>query len=290
MITPDTRALRRRLAQVGGVDLQERRRRGHGALALRQALTVSSDVFFYQLGPELNSTGDGQLLQHWARRSGIGRQTGIDLPGERQGLIPTPRVAQPAATRRSGFTDRPWSVGDNINLVGRPGRRPGQPAPDGGGLRGDRQRRQRACARTSASGSRTRPGARSRSSRRRAARKLKIDAGYRQAILDGLRGAASGPGGTSTAGVQGLPDPDRRQDRHRREGPGPRRTSPGTWRSRPTRTRKYVVAVTDEHGGFGADTAAPEARKILAELFDVKQERKPARRRESAGLMRPRAR
>ena len=32
---------------------------------------------------------------------------------------------------------------------------------------------------------------------------------------------------------------------------------------------KYVVAVTDEAGGFGADTAAPMARPILAELFNV---------------------
>jgi penicillin-binding protein 2 len=32
---------------------------------------------------------------------------------------------------------------------------------------------------------------------------------------------------------------------------------------------KYVVAVTDEAGGFGADTAAPMARRILAELLDV---------------------
>jgi penicillin-binding protein 2 len=34
---------------------------------------------------------------------------------------------------------------------------------------------------------------------------------------------------------------------------------------------KYVVAVTDEAGGFGADTAAPMARRILAELFNVKE-------------------
>jgi cell division protein FtsI/penicillin-binding protein 2 len=35
---------------------------------------------------------------------------------------------------------------------------------------------------------------------------------------------------------------------------------------------KYVVAVTDEAGGFGADTAAPMARRILAELFNVKEQ------------------
>ena len=36
---------------------------------------------------------------------------------------------------------------------------------------------------------------------------------------------------------------------------------------------KYVVAVTDEAGGFGAETAAPMARRILAELFDVNERR-----------------
>ena len=32
---------------------------------------------------------------------------------------------------------------------------------------------------------------------------------------------------------------------------------------------KYVVAVTFESGGFGAETAAPAARQILSELFGV---------------------
>jgi penicillin-binding protein 2 len=35
---------------------------------------------------------------------------------------------------------------------------------------------------------------------------------------------------------------------------------------------KYVVAVTDEAGGFGADTAAPMTRRILAELFGVRRD------------------
>jgi cell division protein FtsI/penicillin-binding protein 2 len=37
-----------------------------------------------------------------------------------------------------------------------------------------------------------------------------------------------------------------------------------------------VVAVTIERGGFGAEAAAPAARKILAALFGVKDERKTA--------------
>jgi penicillin-binding protein 2 len=36
---------------------------------------------------------------------------------------------------------------------------------------------------------------------------------------------------------------------------------------------RYVVAVTDEAGGFGAETAAPMARRILAALFDVDEQR-----------------
>jgi len=39
---------------------------------------------------------------------------------------------------------------------------------------------------------------------------------------------------------------------------------------------KYVVAVTFEAGGFGAETAAPAARRILAELFKVKGDAKRA--------------
>ena len=35
---------------------------------------------------------------------------------------------------------------------------------------------------------------------------------------------------------------------------------------------RYVVVVTDEAGGFGAETAAPMARLILAELLHVKED------------------
>ena len=46
-----------------------------------------------------------------------------------------------------------------------------------------------------------------------------------------------------------------------------------------------MVAVTFESGGFGAETAAPAARQILAELFGVKAGRRKAGN--GAGLMAP---
>ena len=47
---------------------------------------MSSDVFFYELGNRANSRGP--VIQDWARRLGVGRKTGIDIPGEFSGLVP----------------------------------------------------------------------------------------------------------------------------------------------------------------------------------------------------------
>jgi penicillin-binding protein 2 len=88
-ITPDTVQVDGGSITVGGVTFKNAGDAVHGALALRQALTVSSDVFFYLLGQDMNNTGDGQALQRWARRLGIGRKTGIDLPEEGPGFVPS---------------------------------------------------------------------------------------------------------------------------------------------------------------------------------------------------------
>ena len=90
-----------------------------------------------------------------------------------------------------------------------------------------------------------------------------------QAILEGLDGAANAPGGTSTPVFEGFPIPIAGK------------TGTAEWVGRPDKSwyvalapypnPKYVVAATDEAGGFGAETAAPMARLILAELLDVKE-------------------
>ncbi|MDX1382144.1 MAG: penicillin-binding protein 2 [Thermoanaerobaculia bacterium] len=60
------------------------KRGGHGSVNLRQALQHSCDVFFYHLGPKLKI----DRIAEWARRMGLGRATGIDLAGEKSGLVP----------------------------------------------------------------------------------------------------------------------------------------------------------------------------------------------------------
>ena len=59
LITPDTRSSTRARSRWAASTFKNAGGVAHGALALRQALTVSSDVFFYQLGYQLNSDGDG---------------------------------------------------------------------------------------------------------------------------------------------------------------------------------------------------------------------------------------
>src|SRR5215211_421007 len=263
VFTPDTVLFDGGSLTVGGVTFKNAGGGGHGALALRQALTVSSDVFFYQLGRDMN----GSLkLQHWAKLLGLGRRTGVDLPGELPGLIPTPRWRNRLFKRH--LTDRPWSVGDNINLsVGQ------------GDLQANPLQLAVAYA-TVANGGRVlapRVGLRIEDSSGRAiqeldappSRRLNINPAFREAILEGLRGAASQPGGTSAKVFAGFPVPVAGKTGTAEKGAG---RPDQSWyvALAPFPSPKYVVAVTDEAGGFGAETAAPMARTILAKLFGVR--------------------
>ena len=125
-------------------------------------------------------------------------------------------------------------------------------------------------SRGSASGSRTPAAARSRSCRRRphggSARRR--SSGRRSSTACAVRRAPRAVPRPRSSRASRSRSPAR--PARRRRGAAP--TSPGTSRSPPIPARKYVVAVTDEAGGFGAETAAPMTRQILAELFGVRND------------------
>ncbi len=80
-----------------GAAQQCRHNAGHavdGSLDLVNALRVSSDDFFYNLGARLNEDPSkaprGGPLDTWARRFGIGHPTDVDLPAEASGTLPDP--------------------------------------------------------------------------------------------------------------------------------------------------------------------------------------------------------
>ncbi|HVR30141.1 MAG TPA: penicillin-binding protein 2 [Thermoanaerobaculia bacterium] len=60
------------------------KRGGHGRVDLHRAIVQSCDVFFYHLGARLSI----DPIAAWSRRLGLGEATGIDLIGEKSGLVP----------------------------------------------------------------------------------------------------------------------------------------------------------------------------------------------------------
>lgn len=86
---------------------------GFGALAIREGLTVSSDVFFYKLAGGYTDfeTGLGpERLSAYARMFGLGELTGIDLTGEAKGLVPD------QTWKRKNIGDI-WTTGDTYNMA-----------------------------------------------------------------------------------------------------------------------------------------------------------------------------
>ena len=69
---------------IGGVPFHCFVRSGHGDLSFEQTLAYSCDCAYYDLGLELGGT---QLVD-WARLWGLGKVTGIPLPGEQPGYLP----------------------------------------------------------------------------------------------------------------------------------------------------------------------------------------------------------
>ena len=87
----------------------------NGGIALPQALTVSSDVFFYWLGDRMDGTTD---IQDTAGAFGFDAATGIDLPNESAGYVWT--AADKKALHKKypdAYPDGDWFTGDNVQLA-----------------------------------------------------------------------------------------------------------------------------------------------------------------------------
>jgi penicillin-binding protein 2 len=78
---------------------------GHGKLNILEGLVQSCDIVFYQLGLK---NGPG-LLSKYSRAYGLGSRTGIDLPGELSGVVPT------EDWKKRVYKDA-WVKGDSINF------------------------------------------------------------------------------------------------------------------------------------------------------------------------------
>ena len=81
--------------------------RGHGWVDMREAITVSSNVYFYNL---IFNVG----FEDWTKYGtifGFGEKTGIDLPGERRGLLPS------TAYYNKRYGENRWTKGYLVSLA-----------------------------------------------------------------------------------------------------------------------------------------------------------------------------
>jgi penicillin-binding protein 2 len=283
-IAPSTRVEDNGCVEIGDRKFCNAKSEPNGSVDMQQAIRVSSDVYFYLLGQNLDAR-KGQMLQKYARELGFGRDTGIDLPSEADGVVPDRawrklvgeeelKCRKKRKVASCGISDmRGWNTGDNVNLAIGQGDLQATPlqlavaystlATDGRvptphvGLEVENE-----------------SGELIQRIERAPARRIKIDENARSVIMNGLKAAAMEDGGTShdvfadwpkdlpvfgktgTAQRTGKPD----TSWYAAYVPGGRGRSP------------IVVAVTvEECGCFGAEAAAPITRLILSQHFGVEK-------------------
>jgi penicillin-binding protein 2 len=77
----------------------------HGVVGLHKAILESCDIFFYNVGMRLGI----DRLSYYGTKFGLGRKTGIDLPDEKEGLMPSEEWVQRAFHRK-------WYAGETISV------------------------------------------------------------------------------------------------------------------------------------------------------------------------------
>ena len=105
IITPDFHAHCAGHANFYGRDFKCWKKGGHGAIDLRHAIEQSCDVYFYTVG---NMVGVDKINK-WATLLGLGVKSGIDLPNEVQGLVPS------TEWKREKMHEK-WYAGETISV------------------------------------------------------------------------------------------------------------------------------------------------------------------------------
>ena len=260
IITPYTPQLCSGSFTLGNHTFFNVERGAYMSMTLPTALEQSCDTWFYRLGARIwaaNPRAEGTLIQNWAAKLGLGTRPPIDLTGAFSGYLPRPGSFQ----KLFGF---PWTEGQTVNLA------IGQGALEVSPL-------QLAVAYSALvnGGTVVRPhvgeavirnGAR-HDLRFKPVRKLHLSP-YTWAIKQGLYEAANNPSGTSFSVFNGFPIKVAGKT-GTAEAPTVTNSGDHSWYASwaPYSHPKLLVVVMIEHGGFGAEAAAPAARKIYQAYF-----------------------
>ncbi|MDQ6798095.1 MAG: penicillin-binding protein 2 [Actinomycetota bacterium] len=255
---------------VGGQIFRNALSEPHGRIAIPQAVTVSSDVFFYDLGKRFWEARDryGQTaIQDMARTFGMGSLTGIELPFESEGRVPDPASRKKAHDANpEAFPTRDWFTGDNMNLAVGQGELVVSPLQlanaysafaNGGMLYAPRVGANVLDVNAQVV----------RKIEPQPIRKVEMSPSAQEPLLTGFKGAVADPKGTAfpafkgfplaqfpVAGKTGTAEVAGKQDTALFSG------------FAPADNPKFEVTVVMEQSGFGASAAAPVARRVFEKL------------------------
>jgi penicillin-binding protein 2 len=242
---------------------------GHGNLALVGAITQSCDVYFYNIG-DIFFTRPGEALEDWAKRLGMGKPTGIDIPGELPGRVPTPEWKKTWPYYKTEI-DQLWKPSDSIYL-----------AVGQGNLEATPLQLAVSYAAIANHGKIVTPhiglkitdagGRTVRDLQPTATRKVDIAQTTLDMVKQGLYDAANSPAGTSfpVFGGAGYKVQVAGKTGTAEVFDGTRIVNYAWYASyAPADDPKYVVVVMIEKGGHGATAAAPAARIIYDALFHL---------------------
>jgi len=243
------------------------RKEGHGSVAVHEALVRSCDVFFYQTGLKLGI----DRIADFGHALSFGRLTGIPLPEEKPGLIPT------EAWKEKRFGE-PWmagetvsaSIGQGFDLV-----TPLQLAVAYGALATGVVMKPRLLLRVEKP-----DGTLLKETQPQLDSRLPISEANLAIVRKGLAGVVNEPGGTGSrarlpgitvAGKTGTAQVIRLEHYEGvDESRIPTRYRDHAWFVcfAPAEAPEIVVAVLNEHAGHGGSAAAPIAQRVLAKYFE----------------------
>ena len=248
----------------------------YGPITLPTAITVSSDNFFNTIGLNLwygrGTYGDDYLQNVAEQDYGLGRPTGIDLPNESPGKIPTPQSyikdheADPAV-----FTQAQWypgnsdqvAIGQDEDLV-----TPLQLAnayatfANGGTLRSP----------LLALDAETPKGKVVKTFTPKVDHTFSLQPEWRASMLAGFEGVVSDPHGTAYGDFSGTPLANKVQIAGKTgtaQVNAPRQNTSVFTSFAPAGNPQYVVDAFVEDAGYGASVAAPVVREIYDQLFGL---------------------
>jgi penicillin-binding protein 2 len=270
MITPNTQLHCTGAFSYGNRNFRCWKEGGHGTLSLHRAIVESCDVYFYQVGLKVGV----DLIAHYANEFGLGKLTGISLPHEKPGTVPS------SSWKKKRF-GAPWYSGETLSFSVGQGYLLATPlqllmlisgVANGGKLSLPQvvEKIADVYGNTLQEYPPVELG------------RADVSQKTLQIIQDALKGAVNEPHGTGsacllkdvkvagktgTAQVVAMPEDFKRGEMNRI----PLKFRDHAWfvAYAPFEDPKISVVVLVEHGGFGASAAAPIAKKVIEQYLNL---------------------